>query len=68
MSDERITRVEENLAFVEQANSETLTQLLDLDKRLRALTARIARIESRLMTLDAGADQPPEGDDAPSDA
>jgi len=70
MADERLHKLEENLTFVERSSEESLAQIVDLDRRLRALIERVARIEGRLIELrspDAGgADSPDAQPDDPS--
>lgn len=58
MDADRLERLEENLTFVERSSEESLAQIVDLDRRLRALVERVARIEGRLSSLASHHDAP----------
>lgn len=69
MNEERLERLEENLTFVERSTEESLAQIVDLDRRLRALVERVARIEGRLTSLANPYETPGDAsDDTNADA
>jgi uncharacterized coiled-coil protein SlyX len=62
----RLDRVEESLAFTERAVEQLSTEIADMNRRVQALTRRIALIEQRLEKPEGGADSSTDEDGSSS--
>lgn len=57
-TDQRVRRLEEAFAFAQHDTESLTAQLLDVDARLRALAAKLARLEDRVARADTPKDEP----------